>query len=176
VLRLAPAAATAGAAASTVSQITIAVDSATGLPLRVQVFAKGSTSPALSLGFSSVSFSVPSASEFAAPHGVTTQTKVLHGHGSGGSSDGSSSASSGPGAAGLGVGTDWGKVFTVQQSSLATGRSAAELNGVTTVVTGNFGTARLLTTNLVNALIFPDGRVLIGAVTPAALEAVAAQG
>jgi outer membrane lipoprotein-sorting protein len=186
VLSLAPKAGTAGAATSTVQQITVAVDSATGLPVQVQVFAKASTSPALSVGFSSLDFSLPSTSEFAAPHGVTTETKVVgHSHAQASASPSAAPSGAAPSgaepssssSAAVGIGTDWGKVYTVSQSSLgSTGRSASQLDAVTTVVTGKFGTARLLTTTLVNALIFPDGHVVIGAVTPAALEAAAAQG
>ncbi len=46
-----------------VGQVRLAVDSQTSMPLRVQVFGKNSgNGPAFSVGFSSVSFDVPSAS------------------------------------------------------------------------------------------------------------------
>jgi outer membrane lipoprotein-sorting protein len=47
------------------------------------------------------------------------------------------------------------------------------IDAVTTQVTGSFGTARLLHTSLLNALILPDGTVIAGFVTPQALEAAA---
>lgn len=59
-------------AATKVGSIHIAIDSATSMPLRTQVFARGSSSPALSVGFSSLSYAVPSASTFtfSAPKGA----------------------------------------------------------------------------------------------------------
>ncbi|MDQ2754540.1 MAG: hypothetical protein M3R71_03215, partial [Actinomycetota bacterium] len=52
--------------------------------------------------------------------------------------------------------------------------SQRALDSATTEVHGAFGTARLLQTSLVNALIFPDGRIVAGFVNVAALEAAAA--
>ena len=50
-------------ARSTINRITVAIDSAKYVPLRVQVFGSSST-PALSVGFSQVSFARPSAATF----------------------------------------------------------------------------------------------------------------
>lgn len=49
---------------SLIGKITIAVDGQTYLPLQVQVFARGSSSPAFSIGFTSLSFAKPAASNF----------------------------------------------------------------------------------------------------------------
>src|SRR5207253_10962958 len=59
--------------ASTVEDVAIAVDATTGLPLDVQVTAKGASSPAVEIGFTSVSFSTPPAStfDFHPPAGAT---------------------------------------------------------------------------------------------------------
>ena len=56
VLSLRPTPGSAGAAASTIGRITIAVDAANGAVLRVTVVPVGTTTPALSLGFTSVQF------------------------------------------------------------------------------------------------------------------------
>ena len=69
------------------------------------------------------------------------------------------------------TGTDWGSILVVTGANL--GAQGTTLNQVSTPC-GSFGTGRLVTTNLLNALILPDGRVLAGFVTPAALEAAAA--
>jgi hypothetical protein len=71
------------AAESTVDHVGISIDSATGLPLRVGVFAKslpkGHSKLALELGFTSVSFSRPAAStfKFSPPPGSTVTTNDM---------------------------------------------------------------------------------------------------
>jgi hypothetical protein len=42
-------------------------------------------------------------------------------------------------------------------------------------VSGSWGSGRLLSSALINALVLPSGRVLVGFVTPAALEQAAAK-
>src|SRR5262249_54813393 len=56
-----------------VGKVTIAVDSDTSVPLRVQVFARGASSPAFETGFTDVTFAAPPASvfHFIPPTGAT---------------------------------------------------------------------------------------------------------
>lgn len=49
---------------SLVGRVSIAVDASNYLPLRVQVFARGAASPAYQIGFTSISFARPAASNF----------------------------------------------------------------------------------------------------------------
>ena len=49
---------------SLIGQVTIAIDARDSLPLRVQVFARGASSPALQVGYTSLSFARPAASNF----------------------------------------------------------------------------------------------------------------
>jgi hypothetical protein len=49
---------------SLIGRVDIAVDAATSLPLRVQVFARGAASPAYSVGFTALSFARPDPSNF----------------------------------------------------------------------------------------------------------------
>ncbi len=60
---------------SLVGSVQIAIDAATSVPLRVQIFATGATSPAFQVGFTSVSFNVPNASvfEFVPPAGASVE-------------------------------------------------------------------------------------------------------
>jgi outer membrane lipoprotein-sorting protein len=179
VLRLAPDRSIAANRTSTVSSVTIAVDATTGLPLRVDVYAVGQHSPALQVGYSSLSYATPSVSLFAVPKGQTTTTKVL-GH-AGTSVEHSTWGRSAPavrtrGPASRthrsdGVSSDWGTIANLPSGQL-TGAAAGELDSVSTVVLG--GSARLVSSTLVNALVLNNGRVLVGLVTPAALEAAAA--
>jgi hypothetical protein len=66
---------------SLIGRVVIAVDSATYLPLRVQVFARSGSSPALSVGFTSLSFARPAASNFtfSPPAGAHVKTERLSG-------------------------------------------------------------------------------------------------
>jgi hypothetical protein len=61
---------------SLIGQIMIAVDARTHLPLSLQVFARGGSSPAFSIGFTSLSFARPAASNFtfAPPPGAKVKT------------------------------------------------------------------------------------------------------
>jgi outer membrane lipoprotein-sorting protein len=61
---------------SLIGRVTIAVDAEYSLPLQVQVFARGATSPAFSVAYTSLSFTVPAASNFAfaPPPGATVKT------------------------------------------------------------------------------------------------------
>jgi outer membrane lipoprotein-sorting protein len=60
---------------SLIGSVQIAIDAATSVPLRVQIFAVGATSPAFQVGFTSVSFDVPNASlfEFVPPAGASVE-------------------------------------------------------------------------------------------------------
>ncbi|MCW2929251.1 MAG: Outer rane lipoproteinsorting protein-like protein [Actinomycetia bacterium] len=50
---------------STIGSIRIAIDGKTGVPLRVQVFAKGAGSPAFQVGYTEISYVAPSPANFA---------------------------------------------------------------------------------------------------------------
>jgi outer membrane lipoprotein-sorting protein len=165
---LAPARGTRGARASTIRQITIAVDAANGMPLRVEVDAKGQSAPAIEIGFTAVSFAVPSASEFRPLTGSTVQHRVIRGGAPGRPAVGGGRDLALPAIAGV----TWGAVATFDHANPF--EADGGLYQATTTVTGSFGTAQLLQTTLLNVLILPDGRVVAGFVTPSALEAAAA--
>jgi outer membrane lipoprotein-sorting protein len=60
---------------SLIGSVQIAIDAATSVPLRLQIFAAGASSPAFQVGFTSVSFNVPNASifEFVPPAGASIE-------------------------------------------------------------------------------------------------------
>ena len=64
---------------SLVSQILIAIDASSHQPLRVQVFAHGSASPAFQLGFTALTFGPPAASNFtfSPPPGAKVKTVTV---------------------------------------------------------------------------------------------------
>jgi hypothetical protein len=125
-------------------------------------------SPTLEIGFTSVSFSMPSGSEFKPLSGTTVQRRTTHGSGPVGLL--------GAGLTGVGVpdlaGSGWAKVATVDGAKL--GSQVWRLLDGSTSVTGAFGTGQLLQTPVLNALSLPNGTLLVGFVTPSFLEAVAA--
>lgn len=64
---------------SLIGRVSIAVDASRYLPLRVQVFARGAASPAYQIGFTSISFARPAASNFSftPPPGAKVKTAKL---------------------------------------------------------------------------------------------------
>jgi outer membrane lipoprotein-sorting protein len=171
VLRLAPDRSLRANRASTVSAVTIAVDAKTGLPLRVSLYAVGESDPALQVGYASINYATPGASNFAAPTGQTTTTKVVGPVAPPGKGQ-PTGPGHGPGTHGsASIGTDWGTIRSLPAGAMT--RRDGELNSVTTVVSGSWGSGRLLQSTLVNALFVDHGPVLVGAVTPAALETAA---
>jgi outer membrane lipoprotein-sorting protein len=174
-------------ARSLVGSVRVAIDAATSVPLRVQVFAKGGTEPAFETGFTAVQFEQPDASifSFTPPKGA----KVVQG--------GSPAAVAGPmqkgraeaphhvaarrnGAAGADEPTVVGKGWTavavvhgVDASALGKDATAKAVLGATSAVSGAFGTGRLLTTPLISVLLVGN-TAYVGAVEPAVVEQAAA--
>jgi outer membrane lipoprotein-sorting protein len=64
---------------SLIGQVRIAIDASNSLPLQVEVFARGAASPAFSVGYTSLSFATPAASNFAfsPPPGAKVKTVNL---------------------------------------------------------------------------------------------------
>ena len=160
-------------ARSTVNRVTIAIDATSYLPLRVQIFGRGS-SPAFSTGFTSIYYTRPAAStfDFHPPAGATTSNDPLRLHGDRHHrTEVSRTPRSAAGAARPTViGSGWTSVLELSGSDVA-GLGGSTLQDLSTAV-GSTGT-RLVHTALVNAVILPDGRTFVGAVTPALLEHVA---
>jgi outer membrane lipoprotein-sorting protein len=175
--------------ASLVDSVHIAVDGKTHIPIRVQVFAKGMSSPAFEVGFTSFDPTTPSASVFA--FNPPPSTKVTdHGalqppgeHASGSSSEPSTKAGTKPdaGPAPSVVGSGW---TTVVVTKAPTSGSAAAPSGAgpftealrsLPTVSGSWGSGRLLQGTLFSAVLTDDGRLAIGAVPPHALYAALAR-
>lgn len=102
---------------SLTGQVRIAIDSRRRVPLRVQVFARGSASPAVQIGFTAVSFGRPPAADYAftPPPGATVTRQHI-------TASGPASGYAGQGA-GTGIrviGSGWLTVASLPESSLAT--------------------------------------------------------
>jgi len=172
---------------STIGSIQIAIDGKTGVPLRVQVFAKGATTPAFQVGYTNISYVAPAAANlaFTPPPGAKVTTE---GAGSDHAATGSASDESGMGSYGSG----WTAVAELPQSDLLPsgtggGAPAAQpssssggmlgggtqevLNailGSAKPVSGSWGSGELLHTSLLNVLI-TGGEMYVGAVEPSVL-------
>jgi len=183
---------------SLIGQVVIAIDGKYGVPLRVQVFARGATSPAFQVGFTQISFVSPAPAnlQFTPPPGATV---TVHHLGAGG--DVAKSGAGGlPSAAGFGTyGSGWLTVAEIPQSALNQaigigaqggkpapgttpsglgalgGDSAAVLQALMLAakpVHGAWGSGTLLTTSMMSMLI-THGEIYVGAVKPSVLYAAA---
>ncbi len=84
--------------------MTIAIDGKYGVPLRVQVFAKGAASPAFQFGYTALQFVAPASAnyDFTPPPGASVTVENLAGH------SGKPGAGQQPGTSGFGVyGSSW---------------------------------------------------------------------
>jgi outer membrane lipoprotein-sorting protein len=185
---------------SLIGKITIALDAQhLSVPLRVQVFARGATSPAFQVGYQSISFVQPAAANFSftPPPGAHVDTVT----GLGSSLPAGAPVPASQAGKVQVIGKDWLSVAVLPASALSavagkgnaasvagqSARSAAggggslsagevlgAVLGAAHPVHGTWGSGRLLHTALLSLLI-TNGHVLMGAVTPAVLYAAVAQ-
>jgi outer membrane lipoprotein-sorting protein len=156
---------------SLIGQVRIAEDAANGVPLRVDVFARGAKSPAIQVGYTQVQFTAPAPSEltFTAPPGATVRQ--------GGSPRAPRKPVKDRGFATIGSG--WMTVVKAPASVLApagnTRGIADGLFGPAARVSGPWGRGQLIRTSLVNVLM-TGNTIYAGAVDPSVLYAAAAHG
>jgi hypothetical protein len=129
------------------------------VPLRLQVFARGASTPAFQVGFTAVQFVTPAAADlrFTPPAGATvTQENLSSGHGKRADTGGATT-----------IGKDWLTVLRLPSAGLTSQENA--LLAAATPVHGAWGSGRLLRTSLVSVLITDSGSAYIGAVQPSVL-------
>jgi outer membrane lipoprotein-sorting protein len=174
--------------ATVVGAVKIALDSATHIPTRVQVFARGAAKPSFEVGFTSFHPTTPPASVFAfnPPPGATVTDGTA---GRAGTAHLRHGTDGGPGASATDrgharprvVGTGWTSVLLTTLPT-SPGRAAAQtpLGNLSSVVrslptvSGRWGSGHLLRGTLFSAVLTDDGRVAVGAVAPARLYAALA--
>lgn len=176
-------------ARSTIGSVRIAIDGKTGVPLRVQVFAKGAASPAFQVGYTDISYVAPNPANLTFT--PTPGAKVSNGDQQPAQSGGSLPAVKGQ------VGTYGKSWLTVVEApqSLLTGARAPQLGGpgpttpagagafgkdsqaaisallgAAKPVSGAWGSGTLLHTSLVN-ILFVGNEMYLGAVDPSVLYA-----
>jgi outer membrane lipoprotein-sorting protein len=149
---------------SLIGSIRIAIDGKTHVPTRVQVFARGASSPSFQVGFTSLSTSTPPASVFgfSPPPGATVKqatppTGHLQTHRP-------SAGSTEPQV----VGKGWTSVLVahVPANAAASAGPTAGLMKSLPTVSGAWGSGHLLRSSLFSAVLTSDGRVAVGAVAP----------
>ncbi|GAB3578674.1 outer membrane lipoprotein carrier protein LolA [Leifsonia lichenia] len=151
--------------ATLVGSVSIAVDGTTGIPLRVQVDARGQSTPAFEVGFSDFSTATPSASVFAftPPAGATVTEQSTSGVGE-------KKAQAGTRQKPTVTGSGWDAIVSVPAGSVPADLTSSPLFAqLTTAVDGG----RAFSTTLVSVLVTDDGRVFAGAVPVSALQAAA---
>ncbi|MFF0090441.1 outer membrane lipoprotein carrier protein LolA [Streptomyces canus] len=172
---------------STVGQITVAVDSKTGLPLKFTLTPASGGSAVVDAGFTQVSFAKPAAStfDFTPPKGAKVEEGDAakapeHSERSEHPRDlgkGSAPELGKGGPEGLNViGDGWDSIATfdtggqgVPSGSEVGGDVGGFLDSLGDKVSGKFGEGTVFKTRLINALITDDGKVYVGAVTKDAL-------
>jgi len=159
--------------ATLVGSVRIAIDGATHIPTRVQVFARGATTPSLEVGFTSFDPSPPSSSVFAfnPPPGAKVTDGTSSNDGTG--APGTRGDHAGNGNAPEVVGSGWTSVVTATLPSRPTGTMAAAVRALPEV-SGSWGTGHLLHGTLFSVLVTDDGHVAAGAVAPERLYAALA--
>jgi outer membrane lipoprotein-sorting protein len=176
-------------ARSTIGSVRIAIDGKTGVPLRVQVFAKGSATPAFQVGYTDIAYVAPDPANlaFSPPPGAT----VTNGDKQPASASGSAPRVTGQAGT---YGQDWLTVAELPQSLLSGARAPqlggpgattpagtgafgkdsqaaiGALLGAAKPVSGAWGSGTLLHTSLVN-ILFVGNEMYLGAVDPSVLYA-----
>jgi outer membrane lipoprotein-sorting protein len=194
------------ASGSQVAKITIALDAQhLSVPLQVQVFAKGTASPVFQVGYTSISFVTPAASNFnfTPPPGTKVHTETLglpSGYAPGQKPQGMKSGAQV-------IGKDWTTVMVLPASDVLPGGALSQVSGAGSAAgvagqaarsaSGGSGSisgsamlgALMLAAHPVHgawgsgkllhtslvSMLITNGHVLIGAVTPSVLYADVAQ-
>ncbi|GAA4147545.1 LolA family protein [Leifsonia shinshuensis] len=150
--------------ATLVGSVSIAVDGQTGLPLQVQVTARGASSPSFQAWFKDFTPSAPDASvfSFTPPKGakVTEQAPKTGEHASAGTNRPKPTV----------TGTGWATIVSLPAGTVP---AQALADPLVAQLTQPVGGGRALSTSLVSVLVTADGRLLAGAVPVSALESAA---
>jgi outer membrane lipoprotein-sorting protein len=154
---------------STISSVRIAIDAATHIPLRVQIWGTAtSSSPAFEVGYTDFSLSAPGARTFAfsVPAGAKVTDEAAK----------PKAGDTGKPAAGKEkpsvVGKDWTSVLVVpaDPSTSTAPKSGSATSGLLNDLSTPIAGGRLIHTSLLNVVLADDGRMAVGAVDPSLLS------
>ena len=156
-----------------VSSVAVAVDGQTGLPLGVQVRARGQADPVFGVAYTSLTLGAPDASvfTFSPPPGATVKEIPVPEHKAGEPTHATPPAKDSTHKPAV-TGSGWDSVIAFPAG---TAGSASETSALLQQATVPVQGGRLLSTALVNVLVLDDGRVVAGSVPVERLQAAAAQ-
>ena len=143
-------------------EVRVSVDAEKRLPLQLSVLATGSPQPALTIGFSDITFGPQDQSlfTFTPPPGTTVKDAPAEGdHGT------PPAGAQAPKT----VGDGWDRVVIAQRPAATPNQpnqpgGAPDLSTLGTPVSGPWGQGRLITTAVATAIVTSDGRIAAGAV------------
>ncbi len=159
-------------AGSLVASVTISVDAATGLPLAVVVKAVGESTPAFEVGFESITFAKPAASNFnfVAPAGSTIEEvsvptrDAIEKLAAGKAPTAADKARAQVEAEKL-IAQGWSAVVEVPTDMVPAQITQLKENTLFTELTKPVAGGRIFSTTLMNVFIADDGRIFAGSVT-----------
>jgi outer membrane lipoprotein-sorting protein len=164
---------------SRIGSIRLGVDAQAHIPLRLQVFARGSGTPAVEIGFTQISLAKPDAAEFAFnPPPGTTIVEAPDSAKPGTGKPSNEPPEAAPDRGGFAVvGSGWTSVLAFRLPASAGAAGNADLDKAFASlpdVSGAFGHGKILNGALFSVLRTDDGRLLVGAVGPDQLVQAAA--
>ena len=159
-------------AGSLVASVTISVDAATGLPLAVVVKAVGETTPAFEVGFESITFAKPDASNFnfVVPAGskvekIATPTREGVEKLVAGKAPTAADEARLRGEAEKLIAQGWSAVAEIPAEMIPAQFAELQNNKLFTELTKPVAGGRIFSTTLMNIFIADDGRIFAGSVT-----------
>ena len=176
--------------ASLVGQVRLAIDAKTHIPLRVDVYAKNATNPAIRIAFQQITFAVPDAQQFAfnpPPGAKVTESGEKATPAEQQAREAQQKAEALRKAAGAKptpageptvIGKGWTSVVEVKVPGGATSTEKTQLDSALNVLpkaSGAWGSGHIFAGTLFSVLITDDGRVFAGAVAPETLYQAAAK-
>jgi len=143
---------------SLIGSVQIEIDGRQAVPLRVQVFARGETEPAIDVAFTSIAFGPPQARNFSftPPPGAAPRAATLL------PTDGVRE-----------IGSNWLQLVSYQTSTPVADLVARTFGPSMHAVKGKWGSGRVYSSGVVSVLVTKHARVLAGAVKPSVLYAAA---
>jgi hypothetical protein len=146
---------------SLIGSVIIEIDGKQTVPLRVQVFARGESEPAIDVSFYSIAFGAPQDRNFSftpPPDATPTTGSLL------------------PTGSIHAIGTDWLQLISYQTTAPVADLLTRTFGPKMLAVKGKWGSGRVYSAGLMSVLVTSKARLLAGAVEPSVLYAAARNG